>query len=248
MLRVRQQYQPLRHGRSPFRFAATVALALLILAGGAAVTVWNTLDVMAELAQQEGRSNTDTAQFRPESTEPSVAAATAGPQDAQAGYRPRPTSTSSQLTTTATSSTARPTATSAPVITAPQSTPMTPLQSSCADGAPAVPLGGQSYCPGYIIGVKQAKYGVGTRIVVSGSVTGVNGSTVSIAGGPGCLPDPSAGPVYCGATIPSMTVSFAGLPTSPSAGDLVRVYGITDVGYLAPAGYVVTGFCAPDFC
>ena len=47
---TRQQHQS-QQRLSPARLAAALALALLILAGGAAVTVWNTLDLMAALGQ-----------------------------------------------------------------------------------------------------------------------------------------------------------------------------------------------------
>jgi len=45
MRRIRQQ----RQGFSPVRFAAALALALLIAIGGSVVTVWNTQDLMAAL-------------------------------------------------------------------------------------------------------------------------------------------------------------------------------------------------------
>lgn len=47
---LRQQRQP-HQGLSPARFTAALALALLIVIGGAAVTVWNTLDLMTVLVQ-----------------------------------------------------------------------------------------------------------------------------------------------------------------------------------------------------
>jgi len=49
MLRIRQHQSC--QGLSPVRFAAAVALALLIAIGGAAVTVWNAMDVMSALVQ-----------------------------------------------------------------------------------------------------------------------------------------------------------------------------------------------------
>jgi hypothetical protein len=53
MRRFRQLSQPSRQERSPGQFAAALALALLILAGGVAVTVWNAQDLIAELFQEE---------------------------------------------------------------------------------------------------------------------------------------------------------------------------------------------------
>lgn len=50
MRRIRQQYQS-GQGLSPVRFTSALAIALLIAIGGAAVTVLNTLDVMAALGQ-----------------------------------------------------------------------------------------------------------------------------------------------------------------------------------------------------
>ena len=50
MRRTCQQY-PSGHERSPVRFAAALAIALLMVIGGAAVTVWNAMDVMAALVQ-----------------------------------------------------------------------------------------------------------------------------------------------------------------------------------------------------
>ena len=45
---IRQQYQS-SQGLSPGRFAAALALAVLITIGGAAVTVWNAQDLLAAL-------------------------------------------------------------------------------------------------------------------------------------------------------------------------------------------------------
>ena len=50
MSTIRQQHQS-RQGLSSAGFAAALALALLIAIGGAAVTFWNTLDVMTLLVQ-----------------------------------------------------------------------------------------------------------------------------------------------------------------------------------------------------
>ena len=50
MSSIRQQYQS-HQGLSPAQFAGAVALALLIAIGGAAVTVWNALDLMTVLGQ-----------------------------------------------------------------------------------------------------------------------------------------------------------------------------------------------------
>lgn len=74
MRRVRQQHRPSRQGRASIRFATTVAIALLILAGGAAVTVWTTSDVMAELTQQGGRSDAPIEQMRHSIPDPTVPA------------------------------------------------------------------------------------------------------------------------------------------------------------------------------
>jgi len=50
MSSIRQQHQS--HQRlSPTQFATALVLALLIVIGGAAVTVWNTLDLMTVLVQ-----------------------------------------------------------------------------------------------------------------------------------------------------------------------------------------------------
>jgi hypothetical protein len=66
MRSVRQQDQLSRHARSPIHTAAAVAVALLILAGGVAATIWNIQDLTAG-SDQPGDAGT--AQFQPVSPE-----------------------------------------------------------------------------------------------------------------------------------------------------------------------------------
>jgi hypothetical protein len=108
-----------------------------------------------------------------------------------------------------------------------------------------VPFAGESYCPGFIIGVTTGAYGTGTRIVLqSVTVWDVSGTRATIAGGPSCLPDPSGEPVFCGAIVPTLDVDFTP-STPPAAGAIVDVYGTTtNTGGFSPAGYVVRG-CDP---
>ena len=249
-----QLSRPSRRESSVIRLTAAVAVTILLLVGGATVMIWNARDLMETLSWQGGPSEAGVTQERPEDPRPGVVAAALSPESDEASlviFRPRPT-TSASRTTTAPSSTTQTTAISASVtsstLTPVTSTSTNPPNSSCSDGATAVLFGGLSYCPGYIIGVKQTSYGVGARIVFNGLATSVDGSTATIEGGPSCLPAPSTGPVYCAATVPSIAVSFAGLSTSPRAGDLLRVYGISGVSSMTPTGHFVTGFCAPDFC
>ena len=119
---------------------------------------------------------------------------------------------------------------------------------ACAAGAPATQFNGQSYCAGYIIGVKTNVYGSGARIVLRNvNAVQVNGTSVVIQGGPSCLQDPAKSPVYCGSTIPTLTVSFAGSTAVPSYGAIIDLYGVTGPSSISPKGYVVKGFCDPDF-
>jgi hypothetical protein len=113
-------------------------------------------------------------------------------------------------------------ATSASTSPAPTTPPTT-----CSDGASPVAYSGHWYCPGYVIGIKNTAYGIGTRIVVSGYVTQVVGTSVTVEGGPSCLPGTST---YCGATIPNATTSFGGLPTLPRYGDVITVSYDPDFG------------------
>ena len=115
-------------------------------------------------------------------------------------YTPRPRlvkSTSKPSTSTNT----RPTATtSAPAVTssAPQSTSTT-SQPVAAGSTTPVLYGGQSYCPGYVIGVKNGAYGVGARIVLRGVTSvGVAGTTLTVEGGPSCLPGAICGAIDLG--------------------------------------------------
>lgn len=119
--------------------------------------------------------------------------------------------------------------------------------STCISGLSPVLLGGQWYCPGYVIGVKRTTYGTGTRIVLRGvTVFAVSGTTVTVSGGPSCLTPTTS----CGATIPSVAISMSGLSTRPATGDIIDVYGVTSPGSLRANGYIIVGSsgCAPDFC
>ena len=173
----------------------------------------------------------------------STTGAAAGAAPLAAKPRPKPTRTT---TTAATSTTT-------PVSSAPSSAPGTvestaastaaPV-SSCTDGTAPVLFGGQPYCTGYVIGVKTGAYGTGARVVLrSVTVVQIAGTTATVEGGPSCL-SPSS---YCGATIPTVTAYFTGLPTVPAYGDVIDLYGTTGTNTLSAAGYVVKGHCDPDF-
>jgi hypothetical protein len=147
--------------------------------------------------------------------------------------------------TTAPPTTAPPTTpppTTPPPTTPPPTTPP-PTPGTCTD---AVTFAGESYCPGFIVGVATGAYGTGTRIVVqSVTVWDVSGTHATIAGGPSCLPDPSGEPVFCGDIVPTLDVDFAAIPPPPAVGAVVNVYGTTtSTGGLSPAGYEVVG-CDP---
>jgi len=117
----------------------------------------------------------------------------------------------------------------------------------CVSEQPPVVIGEQGYCPGYVIGVKRGAYGSGAPIVLQGvTVFGVAGTDATVSGGPSCL-DPTK---FCGALIPSVTVSLTSLSGRPGIGDVVDVYGITATNSLQADGYTVIGRsdCAPDFC
>jgi hypothetical protein len=125
--------------------------------------------------------------------------------------------------------------------------PTIPPAPTCATGT-ATLFNTNWYCPGVIIGLKKNTYGMGTRIVLRGvNVTSVVGTTVIIEGGPSCLQDPTKPPVFCGQTVPNVTVSFAGSRTVPHYGDVITLYGVTNGFSLTPTGYVVTGLNDPSF-
>ena len=120
----------------------------------------------------------------------------------------------------------------------------TPPVSTCTDGTAPVLFNGQWYCTGYVIGVKTGAYGTGARLVLrSVTVVQVVGTTVTVEGGPSCLPTST----YCGATTPTVTTYFTGLPTIPASGDIIDLYGITGTNTLSATGYILTGHCDPDF-
>ena len=78
------------------------------------------------------------------------------------------------------------------------------------------------------------------------AVLGVSGKTATVSGGPSCLTPGT----YCGATIPSVTISLAGVSGRPATGNIVDVYGVTGTKTMSATGYVVTGnsSCDPVFC
>jgi hypothetical protein len=172
----------------------------------------------------------------------STTGAAAGAAPLAAKPRPKPTRTTSAATSTTT-----------PVSSAQSSAPGTvestaastaaPV-SSCTDGTAPVLFGGQPYCTGYVIGVKTGAYGTGARVVLrSVTVVQIAGTTATVEGGPSCL-SPSS---YCGATIPTVTAYFTGLPTVPAYGDVIDLYGTTGTNTLSAADFVVKGHCDPDF-
>lgn len=97
-----------------------------------------------------------------------------------------------------------------------------------------------SYCAGQVFGVRRTLYGTGRPVVVGGVVTRVDGSSVTLTGGPSCFPEE-----WCGQTLPSMTVTFPAGPL-PVYGDVVSVFGVTGVGTMVPTFFEVTGHCDPD--
>ena len=122
-----------------------------------------------------------------------------------------------------------------------------PPAPACADGQAPVLFDGQWYCPGYVVGVKRTAYGVGARVVLQNvTVLGVTGATATVSGGPACLTPGT----YCGATIPSVTISLSGLSVRPARGEIIDVYGVTGTKAMSAIGYVVKGSssCDPAFC
>lgn len=173
----------------------------------------------------------------------STTGAAAGAAPLAAKPRPKPTRTTSAATSTTT-----------PVSSAPSSAPGAvgstaastgaPVSSPCVDGTGPVLFGGQPYRIGYVIGVKTGAYGTGARVVLrSVNVVQIAGTTATVEGGPTCLSPSSC----CGATIPTVTAYFTGLPTVPAYGDVIDLYGTTGTNTLSAAGYVVKGHCDPDF-
>jgi hypothetical protein len=78
------------------------------------------------------------------------------------------------------------------------------------------------------------------------TVLGVTSKSVTVSGGPSCLTPGT----YCGATIPSVTISIAAVSGRPATGNIVDVYGITGAKTMSATGFVVTGTssCDADFC
>jgi hypothetical protein len=146
----------------------------------------------------------------------------------------------SGASTTATRALATATAKPKPTTTV----PTTPTAARCADGSAPVLFAGQSYCTGYVIGVKRGTYGIGKRVVLrSVTVVGRTGATVTVEGGPSCLPPAT----ICGATIPSVTASFAGQSMVPAYGDVIDLFGITGSSSMSATGYIFRSHCNPDF-
>jgi hypothetical protein len=113
----------------------------------------------------------------------------------------------------------------------------------CSDGATAIWHSGGWYCPGYVIGVKTTAYGVDARIVLSGYVVQVVGTTVTVEGGPSCLPTSGT---YCGQTVPDVIAYFNNLGTVPSYGQVITLYGITGWSTITATDYAVTGYYDPS--
>ena len=97
--------------------------------------------------------------------------------------------------------------------------------------------------------MKTNAYVTGARMVLRGvNVISVVGTTVRVMGGPSCLQDPNEPPVYCGAMVPDVAVSFAGAPAVPRYGEIINLYGVQGASTMTANGHVVTGFCDPNFC
>ena len=80
-------------------------------------------------------------------------------------------------------------------------------------------------------------------VLRSVTVVGRTGTTVTVEGGPSCLPPAT----ICGATIPTVNASFAGQSTVPADGDVIDLFGITASGSLSATGYIFRSHCNPDF-
>ena len=103
---------------------------------------------------------------------------------------PAETTTSSPSPTDTASPGPSPTASAQPSPTA-TATTTSPPSTNCAVDT-MVLFEGNLYCPGEIAGVEAGAYGLNSRVVLSVTVTGVNGDLVYIIGGPSCWVDPSA--------------------------------------------------------
>lgn len=87
-------------------------------------------------------------------------------------------------------------------------------------------------------------YGVGSRVVLQGVwVSEVNGSMVTLNGGPSCFPGE-----WCGQLVPSMQVALPAGSPSVAVGAVVDVYGVTVTGGLSTDAVVVLGSCAEFGC
>jgi hypothetical protein len=101
---------------------------------------------------------------------------------------------------------------------------------------------GSSYCPAYISYVNATAYGTGHKVVLTGLVTRVDGSTVTVENGSPCYPADAA----CGATLVSATIVFPSGQPLPRLGDMVNVYGVTITAGALADGYVFLYPC-PDW-
>jgi hypothetical protein len=177
-----------------------------------------------------------------------VATATMAPAAASpriAAKKPPPTSTTTGPATSTTSTTSPSTTSTSPTSTSTTSTTSTTTPTAptgCSSGSASA--NGTTYCVGYVFAVLRTAYGVGARVVTQAVwVSAVQGSTVTVSGGPACFPDE-----WCGQTVPSMTVTLPAGSPSLAVGDVVDVYGSTVTAGLAPDGVTVLGTCAEFGC
>lgn len=107
-------------------------------------------------------------------------------------------------------------------------------------------FGGSYYCLVANRDVSSTRYGTGKRVYVRGTVSAVTDDTITVA--ELHLSNPCVPGNFCGATLDVsftyLTVRWTG-SHRPPYGYLVRVYGTTTPGSLAPVGYIKSSYCGP---
>jgi hypothetical protein len=236
--------------RPPRSTRAATMLATLLLTGG----VTGTLVLGAAVALPASGAERAAAVHgkKPQPTTSRSATASSSPTSS-----PTATATSSPSVTdtptpepspSAPTPSAEPTTSSEPSPTATATATASATTNCAADTAKA--FEGNLYCPGEIAGVEAGAYGLNSRVILSVTVTGVEGDLVSIMGGPECWADPSSTePMYCAAIMGTMVVDFAGAEQLPAPSTGIELYGVTrSGGRLQPDGFVTIAWCDPDYC
>jgi hypothetical protein len=112
-------------------------------------------------------------------------------------------------------------------------------------------FGGSHYCLVAVNDVTSGAYGDGKRVYVTGTISAVTDTTMTVAevhwSNP-CPPEKICGPTI-DVRFDKLTVQTPGWTGvhRPPLGYLVRLYGTTTKGSLKPVGYIKTTYCGPAY-